>query len=290
MLAIAEKEWKSYFHSMTGWFVTAFMVLVCGIYFFAMNLGYGVTDFGYYTLYNTMFVFLVYVPVLTMRSLAEERRTRTDQLLLTSPVTAGQIVLGKFLAMCGVFLLPCLVYAGMILALAAMGASAASTAGSFACLLCYCFLGMAAIALGQYISGLTDNPVLAGIGSFAVLFLAYMMPAIQTLFTAGSALALAVFGVLLLAGAVSMGVAGRSPALGLGIFVGGGLLLAAVFAFKNSWLTEAFTWMMEAVSLFAPYEDFINQTFSLPALVYYVTATALLLFLTRQTLEKRRWH
>lgn len=120
MTAIFKREVRSSFHGMIGYVLTAFMLAATAIYFVALNLGYGLTDFGYYTLYRTTFVLLLYIPVLTMRSFAEERRTRTDQLLLTSPVSVWEIVLGKFFALCVIFALPCLADAVMILVLAAL--------------------------------------------------------------------------------------------------------------------------------------------------------------------------
>ena len=87
MTAIFKRELKSYFHGMMGYVLTAFLLATSGLYFLALDLGYGMTDFSYYTLYRTIFILLLYIPVLTMRSLAEERRSRTDQLLLTSPVS-----------------------------------------------------------------------------------------------------------------------------------------------------------------------------------------------------------
>ena len=125
MFAIFKREVRSCFHGMIGYVLTAFLLVASAIYFVALNLGYGLPDFGYYTLYNTIFMLLFYFPVLTMRSFAEERRTRTDQLLLTSPVPVPGIVLGKFFALCVVFALPCVVDAVMILTLWALGATAA---------------------------------------------------------------------------------------------------------------------------------------------------------------------
>ena len=90
MTAILKREIRSSFHGMIGYVLTAFMLAATAIYFVALNLGYGLTDFGYYTLYRTTFVLLLYIPVLTMRSFAEERRTRTDQLLLTSRCLCGR--------------------------------------------------------------------------------------------------------------------------------------------------------------------------------------------------------
>ena len=72
MLAIYKRELRSFFHGMMGYLLTAFLLAASGIYFLALNLGYGLTDFGYYTLYRTIFMLLLYFPVLAMRSLAEE--------------------------------------------------------------------------------------------------------------------------------------------------------------------------------------------------------------------------
>ena len=189
MIAIFKREVRSSFHGMIGYVLTAFMLAATAIYFIALNLGYGLTDFGYYTLYRTVFVLLLYIPVLTMRCFAEERRTRTDQLLLTSPVSVWGIVLGKFLALCVIFALPCLVDAVMILVLAALGASGIATAANFAALLCYFLMGCAAIAIGVFLSSLTENQIIAAVAGVAALLLAYMMPSLRNLFTAGSAVA-----------------------------------------------------------------------------------------------------
>ena len=132
MLAIFKREFRGFFHGMMGYLLTAFLAASSGLYFLALNLGYGLTDFSYYTLYRTIFMLLLYVPVLTMRSLAEERRSRTDQLLLTSPVSVWGIVLGKFFSMCAVFSLACLLDLVMILVLWALGATATTLAANLA--------------------------------------------------------------------------------------------------------------------------------------------------------------
>ena len=187
MTAIFKREVRSSFHGMIGYVLTAFMLAATAIYFVALNLGYGLTDFGYYTLYRTTFVLLLYIPVLTMRSFAEERRTRTDQLLLTSPVSVWEIVLGKFFALCVIFALPCLADAVMILVLAALGATGTATLANLAALLCYYLMGCAAIAIGVFLSSLTENQIIAAVAGVAALLLAYMMPSLRSMFTAGSA-------------------------------------------------------------------------------------------------------
>ena len=214
MTAIFKREVRSSFHGMIGYVLTAFMLAATAIYFVALNLGYGLTDFGYYTLYRTTFVLLLYIPVLTMRSFAEERRTRTDQLLLTSPVSVWEIVLGKFFALCVIFALPCLADAVMILVLAALGAAGTATLANLAALLCYYLMGCAAIAIGVFLSSLTENQIIAAVAGVAALLLAYMMPSLRSMFTAGSAVALALFTAIAAVLSVVAGLRTRSFTLG----------------------------------------------------------------------------
>ena len=109
MLAIYKRELKSYFHSMIGCIIVAFMIAFTGIYFMAYNLYSGYPFFSY-VLRAINYVLIIAVPLLTMRSFAEERRSKTDQLLLCAPVRLSHVVLGKYLAMVSVFAIPCLVF------------------------------------------------------------------------------------------------------------------------------------------------------------------------------------
>lgn len=290
MTAIFKRELRSYFHGMLGYVLTAFLLASSAIYFLALNLGYGLTDFGYYTLYRTIFMLLLYIPVLTMRSLAEERRSRTDQLLLTSPVPVWGIVLGKFFAMCAVFALPCLMDVVMILILWALGGTVPALAANFAALLCYFLLGCAAIAMGEFLSGLTENPIIAAVAGFSVLLLAYMMPSLRSLFNAGSAVALAVFTAIAGAASLMAGLRTRSFILGCLTFAALCLGLTGLFLLQSAWLTEAFSAVLSVLCFFTPFEDFVNNSFSLPTLVYYLTVTGMFLFFTAQSIEKRRWN
>ena len=290
MTAIFKRELRSYFHGMLGYVLTAFLLASSGIYFLALNLGYGLTDFGYYTLYRTIFMLLLYIPVLTMRSLAEERRSRTDQLLLTSPVPVWGIVLGKFFAMCAVFALPCLMDVVMILILWALGGTVPALAANFAALLCYFLLGCAAIAMGEFLSGLTENPIIAAVAGFSVLLLACMRPSLRSLFNAGSAVALAVFTAIAGAASLMAGLRTRSFILGCLTFAALCLGLTGLFLLQSAWLTEAFSAVLSVLCFFTPFEDFVNNSFSLPTLVYYLTVTGMFLFFTAQSIEKRRWN
>ena len=225
-----------------------------------------------------------------MRSFAEERRTRTDQLLLTSPVSVWEIVLGKFFALCVIFALPCLADAVMILVLAALGATGTATLANLAALLCYYLMGCAAIAIGVFLSSLTENQIIAAVAGVAALLLAYMMPSLRTMFNAGSAVALAVFTGLVGAASVLVGLRTRSFTLGCLLFAALCMGLSGLFLLKSAWLSSAFSTVLSALCLFTPFEEFVNNSFSLPTLVYYLSVTGLFLFFTAQSIEKRRWN
>ena len=109
MLAVYKRELKAYFQSMVGCVFIAFLTAFTGIYFMAYNLISGYPYFSY-TLSGSLVVFLVGIPLITMRSFSEERKNRTDQLLLTAPVSLGKVVMGKYLAMVTVIAIPNLIF------------------------------------------------------------------------------------------------------------------------------------------------------------------------------------
>ena len=287
MIAIYKRDLKGFFTGMMGYVLLAFFLAVGGLYFTVMNLMSGYPDLSY-TLYNNLFVLLVLVPLLTMRSFAEERRARTDQLLLTSPVPLRRIVLGKYLAVLSVFGMAVLVFALYPLIMSRGGA--VSYRQSYAALLAFFLLGAACIAIGVFLSSLNENQIVAAVCRFFVLLLAYLMPSIQTLFTVGSALAMGVFLVLAVLGAAYAGWHSRSWGLGLGVFTVCCAAILVLFWLRSAALTSAFSSLLGALCLFSPFEKFVSGLFSLSAVVYYLSVTALFLFFTCQTLEKRRWN
>ncbi|WP_419068599.1 ABC transporter permease [Candidatus Allofournierella excrementavium] len=287
MTAIFLREFKGYFNSMLGWVLTGVMLLFGGLYFTAVNLQGGYTDLSY-TLYSFIIVLLIFVPLLCMRSFAEEKRSRTDQLLLTSPVSIPGIVMGKYLSLLAMFVVPLGVYALYPLLMKALGA--ANFAASYSGLLAYFFLGAALIAVCMYLSTLTENQIVAALSGFGVLLVCYLMPAIQTLFTAGSSLALVVFAIILGAASLIIGLHSRSLVLGGGVFAVGCIALAVLFSVRSAALTTAFSAVLGALALFEPFLNFVNGLFDVTALVYYAGVAGLFLFLTGQALEKRRWN
>lgn len=154
MTAVYRRELRSYFSSMIGYVFIAVVVFFIGIYFMANNLFYGDPRFSL-TLTNVMVVFLVAIPVLTMKSMAEERRSRTDQLLLTAPVSLTAVVLGKYLAMVTVLAVPLALSCLCPLIIAANGE--ACLASDYATILAFFLMGCVFVAVGLFISALTES-------------------------------------------------------------------------------------------------------------------------------------
>ena len=287
MIAIFKREFKSYYSGMMGWLLTGVMLLFGGLYFTAANLQGGYTNFTI-SLYSFVIVLLIFIPLLCMRSFAEEKRSKTDQLLLTSPVSVSGIVMGKYLALLAMFAVPVAIFSLYPLIMLMLGG--VDLVASYAGILGYFFMGAACIAVCMYLSTLTENQIIAALSGFGVLLVAYLLPSIQTLFTTGSGLAMAAFVVILLAVSVTVGLRSRSLTMGAGVFLVGFVLLTILFNTKSAALTSAFTSVLGALALFEPFLEFVNGLFSVTALVYYLGVIVLFLFLTGQALEKRRWN
>lgn len=285
MIAVFKREWKSYFSGVMGYFLVGFMAMVCGIYFWANNLINASADFSY-TIYCTTFAFLIYLPILTMRSFAEERRTKTDQLLLTSPVSLTSIVLGKFLAHLAIFGLSVVLMGLMPVVMGFYGSiDWARILGS---LLSYLFLGGSCIAMGLWVSSQTESQIISCLASFGLMLLAYLIASIRLLLVSGNLMAYLIFLGAALIIALCAGVRGGTP-LGMGVFLLCVILLTGVYLFSGSWLAQGFSGVMEAMDLFTPFAGFVYGVFDLSSLVYYLTVAGFFLFLTGQSLEKRRW-
>lgn len=287
MTAIFKREFKSCFTGMIGWVIAAVSLFFLGLYFTNRNLLYASSDFAS-VLYTMTMILLFLLPAISMRSFAEERKNKTDQLLLTSPVSIPAIVAGKFLAELAVFALPLAVAVVMPLLLQAFGT--VSLVAAYSALLGYLLLGGACLAVGTWISALTENQILAYLATFGALLVAYLMNGIQTMFTTGNLLAFIVFMIVLLVASVLVGVICKRLAAGAVVFCAGAVVLFVLFQLRPAWLLTAFSAVLSALALFEPFKDIVGGMFSIPAIVYYLSVMGLFLFLTGQALARRRWN
>lgn len=287
MTAIFKREFKSCFTGMIGWVIAAVSLFFLGLYYTNRNLLYASSDFAT-VLYTMTMILLFLLPAISMRSFAEERKNKTDQLLLTSPVGIPSIVAGKYLAEVAVFALPLAAAVIMPLILTAFGT--VSLVEAYSALLGYLLLGAACLAVGTWISALTENQILAYLATFGALLVAYLMNGIQTMFTTGNLLAFVVFMVIVLVAAILVGVSCKRLTAGLTVFCIGAAAVFILFLVRPAWLLTAFNAVLDALALFEPFKDIVGGMFSIPAIVYYLSVIGLFLFMTGQALERRRWN
>lgn len=287
MLAIYNRELKSYFYSMTGYVFIAFVTMFIGIYFMANNMLSGYPYFSY-TLSAVLIILLIAVPVLTMRSMSEEHRSRTDQLLLTSPVSLWSVVMGKYLSMVTVFAIPVAVSCLCPLIIQANGT--AYLVEDYGAILTFFLLGCVYISIGLFISSLTESQLIAAAGTFGVLLLLILWPSLISFLpvTAEGSLA----GLLLLWTLLSFVIyrlTGHAP-LSLGTEGLGAVILVGTYLIKKSLLERALTRLLGKIVLADVFNTVVNDhILDLGGLLCYVSVAFIMLFLTVQTIEKRRW-
>lgn len=235
MKAVFKREFRAYFTSVIGWIFLAAFFFVFNLYFVANNLLYGYPYLSY-SLSNVSFVLIIIIPILAMRSMSDDRRTKADQLLYTSPQSIPKIIIGKFLSLVAVF---SIVMAAICLCpplLAQFGD--VPIRESYVAILGMWLYGCLCIAICVFVSSLTESQVIAAVLSFALLFIGYMMEGISGLISSSG---------------------------------------------------NTLTKVLGCLSTAAPLENFNNGLLDVTGVIYYVSASALFLFLTCQVVQKHRW-
>ncbi len=287
MRAVFRHEVKSYFHSITPYFFGAFLLVITGIGAMIYNIRESVSNFEYVLSFGSIILVLI-VPLLTMRVIAEEKKQKTDQLLYSLPLTTTKVVIGKYLALMMVFLVPMIVICFYPLIFSLFGEVYLLT--SYGSLLAFFLMGAALVSIGVFISSLTENQGIAAGVSVAVMLFSYYSVTISEYVSAtplGSMIALCVIAVLV---AVLVRFVTRSTNLAYGV---GLVLIAAilvVYLINSSLFDGLLPKIMTEISLFSRFYTFVNGVFDVTAIIYYLTVIVFFLFLTVQSLEKRRYN
>ena len=287
MLAIYKRELKSYFHSMTGCVFIAFLVMFTGIYFMAYNLNAGYPYFSY-TLSGSLIVFLVGIPLLTMRSFSEERKTKTDQLLLTAPVSLTKVVLGKYFAMVTVLAVPNVIFCLFPLLIKLQGN--AYLLVDYSSIAVFFLLGCVYLAIGMFMSSLTESQIIAFISTFGILLLLYLWDGILS-FLPGSALS-GMIGILLILTLIVVYIyhMTKNWMLAAGIEAVGIAAALIVYFVKSSLYENLLTKLLGRLALADVFMNISSSNIvDVSGLLLYVSILIIFVFLTIQTIQKRRW-
>jgi ABC-2 type transport system permease protein len=286
MLAIYKKELRSYFTSMIGYLFIGFLLAIVGIYFMAYNLQGGSANFEY-VLNSMVFVFVILVPILTMRLLAEEKRQKTDQLLFTSPLSVSKIVIGKYLAVLTVFVSAMVITMFYPLILSKYGTVSFKLA--YTGILGFILVGAAYLAIGLFLSALFESQAIAAVVTFVVLLVTYIMQGIVSLLPTSNKAAWLIFSAVALIVAIVayFMVHNGTVAVGLGVVLESAC--AIVYFVKPSLYDGLVVKVFDWFSVVDRFDNFMNGILDLTGIVYYISIVVIFIFLTIQSLNKRRW-
>jgi len=287
MIPIYKKEMRTYFTNMMGYVFLAFMLLLIGLFFTMFNLLMRDANF-HGVLANTTMFFLFLVPILTMRLFSEEARHKTDQLLYTSPLSVASIVIGKFMAAFSLFLILTIITMlfPLMLSRFAEGMPVARIAGTY---IGWILVGASCIAVGVFISVLTDNQIVAAAGTFGALFLMFLMDVFAISMPTSTFASLMFVGLIIIAVAgiwfnstrnviTSLIVALLGIAVAIGLYIFNNLIFDGIIVRTLNWF-----------SVYARFDRFIMGILNLGDVVYYVSFCLLFVYLSINVIEKRRW-
>jgi len=240
-----------------------------------------VLDFG-------KLIFVVIVPILTMRVISEERKQKTDQLLYSLPISTTQVIVGKYLSLLIVYMIPLCLISLYPMIFSRFGDVYLLT--SYGSILAFFIMGSALIAVGIFISSLTDNQgFAAGIG-IAVILLNYYSVSLSEYVSStamGSVIAMSVI-IILLGLVIRHLTKNTNLAYGISFILILGIM--AVYLIDMNKFEGLLPRIMSTLSLFDRFNAFVNGVFDMTAIMYYLTVIAFFLFLSVQSLEKRRYN
>ena len=286
MKAVFRHELSSYFRTMTGYLFIGFLLLFVGVYSYVYNIQNSLANFEY-VLSGMSFVFLLIIPVLTMGVIADEKRRNTDQLLYSLPLSMTEVVLGKYFAMLVVLLIPTAIICIYPLVLNLFGN--VYLLKTFGAIIGFFFLGAALIAVGMFVSSLTESPAVAAGICFLLLLLNYFMSSLSGYLPATATPSLIAMTALVLIAALIIWMMTRSVGAA-GIFAAAAVSsLVVLYLVNATWFAGLFPKIMSGLSLFERFNSFVDGVFDVKALIFYMTVCVLFVFLSIQSMDKRRW-
>lgn len=287
MLAVFKHELSNYFHSLTAYVFGAFLLVCVGVGAMIYNIQASVANFEYVLGFISL-IFVIIIPILTMRVIAEERKQKTDQLLYSLPISTTEVVIGKFLALLAVYLIPLCIICVYPLLFSMFGDVYLLT--SYGSLFAFFVMGAAFIAIGVFISSLTENQgFAAGIGVAVILFNYYSVSLAEYVSSTANGTMIALCIMVFLVGMMIKHLT-KNEKLAYGSGLGLLIIICVAYVLDSTMFEGLLADMMTQFSLFERFYTFINGVFDVTAIVYYISVMVFFLFLTVQSLEKRRYN
>lgn len=287
MLAIYKRELKSYFQSMVGCVFIAFLMVFTGIYFMAYNLMSGYPYFSY-TLSGSLIVFIVGIPLITMRSFSEERKNKTDQLLLTAPVSLGKVVMGKYLAIVTVIAIPNVIFCIYPLIIKSQGTAYLMV--DYISILVFFLLGCVYAAIGMFLSSLTESQIIAFISTFGILLVLYLWDGILSMLPSSALSGLVGVLIILSVAAFYIWQMTGNAVLAGAIEIIGAAAGIITYIVRSSLFENLLPNLLGRLAFANVFTDITsNSIVDITGIVLYLSFIAVFVFLTVQAIQKRRW-
>ncbi len=286
MFAIFKRELKTYFCGMTGAIFAAFLLIITGIYMKVYNLDGTYPSFEY-AISGVVFVFLLIIPIITMRSFSEELHARTDQLLYSLPMKLSSVVLAKYFALLFILAIPMAITCVYPVILSFYGEI--NYAASYGAIFGFFLLGAALISIGLFLSSLTESQVIAAVLTFGAFILMYLMPGLAPMMPVTARASLMGFLVLAVCVGAVLYLLTKNAVVAAAV---GGILvfgISSVYLVDSTLFEGLFPRLLDAVALFDRFASFGNGIFDITSIVYYISVSVLFVFFTVQSMEKKRW-
>lgn len=287
MTAVLKHELKNHFHSLTAYAFGAFLLVFVGIGSMVYNIQGAMANFEYALAFISL-ILVVIVPILTMKSIAEEKKQKTDQLLYSLPITTTQVILGKFFSLLVVFAIPMCIIALYPLIFAGYGE--VYLPASYGAIFAFFVLGAAFISVGIFISSLTENQGFAAGIAVPVLLLDYYSVTLSEHVSSTALGSLAAVCVLVVLAGIVINHLTKNYWLAYGVGAAGVMGSVILYRLDSTGFENLLPRIMAKMSLFERFYSFVNGVFDMTAIVYYVTVIIFFLFLSVQSLEKRRYN
>ncbi len=254
--AIFRRDLAAYFKSPVGYIILAVFAIIFGVMFASEMLFGGQSDLGANLLFM-QFMLIIIIPIITMRGFTEDRKSGTDVLLITSPASIFEVVIGKYLASFTLLLImtsSTLIH--MMFTLGFGGTADAKTAGAY---IGFIFIGAAYLSIGLFASSLTENQLISFITTFGIILGLMLLSLIASLL-----------------GSMTTTLLSK-----VNIFDLTDLQIDSI----SKKMVEIINWPNPSTKL----DNFSSGIFELTPIVYFISIISIFIFLTVRMIEKRRW-
>lgn len=274
-------------NGLTAYVYGAFFLVAVAIYMMYYNLTAGYANFEY-AMAGAAFALIIIIPIITMRIIAEEKKQKTDQLLYSLPVSTTGIVVGKYLAALATAAIPLVIVCAYPVILSKFGEVYLPT--SFGTIFGFLLLAGALMSMGVFVSSITESQAMAAGICFAVMIFNYYMVTLAE-YVATSATG-SLVAIIIIEAVLALIIRHMTGNTAMAAIIGGVAIAATAAAclINSSWFEGLLPSILESISVYERFYVFVNGIFDYTGVIYFISVIVFFLFLTVQSMEKRRYN